>query len=487
MAGPLWSIVFPCVFCVVQANADSSDKVEKLVKVLQPRTTSVANRALEYRIHEERAWANRMDALNQLMVLGPAAEPAVPLLSRLIEDRYEPKHMKVKMITVLSNIGPSAAKALAAIDRVSASGTPDLKRAADAARWEIKTKAEMIQHIESKSEPEIERALNSFDDLGLLGLPILCRIIDSPNLSAALRDKAAASLLKIRSHNTQSLFSLPKEHSYYPFQEFYTKAQDEEIQRVIPVADSHILARLSEVTSPKIMNQLMIAILRLSKQQMRDPQVSQKLADYLNALARPTVDLSQCPDESFKLIDESFGNLAKYPTIQSLTRQTMIRFIKSRRDPAVFCRSQLLASDLSTSSRMLNLIRNHPDEFLFLKAAPDLSAKRFAELCLACEGSHVQWLDDYRRVAIWSCPQSGALFGGGGGTNGQPVRVFDVQSGLCLGDLGISSINPVASQDGKHLLTATTDNVSVWALDPIKLHTQISVSNAVYAAFAEWR
>jgi hypothetical protein len=485
MTSSFWSVVFPCMFCVVrvvQSNTGSADVVEKLIKELQPRTVSVANPALEYRIREERAWANRWDAVNQLMGMGPAAAPAVPILTRLIEDRFEPKQLKIKMIMALSNIGPPAAGALAAINRLSASGDPDLRQAADAARWEIKTKAELMQFIEANRESEIEGVLPSLDKIGLLALPILCRILDSPNLSKPLRDKAVIQLEKIRLHNDQSLFSYSKDYGYR-WQTFYTKTQSEEIMRAITVADSLILERLSGDLSPKVIDRLVMAVLHLSKQQ-NDPQGSQRLAGCLNALGRQTVSLSQCPDETFKLLEQSFGNLAKHPSMQELTRLAMIRFIKSRRDPVNFCSALLSAPSLSTSSLILNLIRNYPQDFVFLRTDSHLSAKHYAELCLVCEGTRLLWLDDYRLVATWTCPSSGSLFGGGGGTVGTPVRVHDVQSGVCLGELGLSSIDPVVSRDGKYLLIGGTNEASVWAINPMKLHMRIGATNVERAAFS---
>jgi hypothetical protein len=235
--------------------------VEKLINVLKPRTVSVERPGLEYRIREERSLVNRWDAVNRLMEMGPAARPAVPILTRLIEDRFEPMQLKINMIAVLSNIGPPAASALAALERLSATGDAQIKVAAVAAQWEIKTKSEMNQAIETNHESEIEALLPSLDSKGLLGLPVLCRILDSPRLSESLRDKAAIQLERIRYHNDLLLFSYTEKDSY-PSGVFRTESQIAEIQRAIPKADRHLIERLSDDLSPKVVERLMMAIKR---------------------------------------------------------------------------------------------------------------------------------------------------------------------------------------------------------------------------------
>jgi hypothetical protein len=183
------------------------------------------------------------------------------------------------------------------------------------------------------------------------------------------------------------------------------------------------------------------------------------------------------------LLDQSFRDLSKDPSLQELTRVALIRFIKSRNDPAIFSHQLLSDPSLNTSSLILNLIRSHPEEFTFLREDTAKSGKYFAEECLVCEGSQLQWLDDYQLVATWTCPSSGSFFGGGR-TAGVPVRVFDVQSGVCLGELGTSLIVPVLSPDRHHLLIAGTEEVSVWTIKPVKLQTQISATDVEIAVFS---
>ena len=70
----------------------------QLIQTLTPQSMSAARPALEYRIREQRAESDRGMAVEQIGNLGVAAAPAVPLLSRLLDDMFEPERLKVRMV-----------------------------------------------------------------------------------------------------------------------------------------------------------------------------------------------------------------------------------------------------------------------------------------------------------------------------------------------------------------------------------------------------
>lgn len=96
-------------------------RVAELVESITPVEPRLSGKGYEHLKYKLRMPKNRHDAMVELGTLGNDAAAAVPLLSKLINDQYEPPHCRLAMIETLEKIGPASKAAIPSLKQVIAS------------------------------------------------------------------------------------------------------------------------------------------------------------------------------------------------------------------------------------------------------------------------------------------------------------------------------------------------------------------------------
>ena len=100
---------------------DPTTRVTELVQSITPVAPGLSGIGHEHLKYKLRMPKNRHDAMVELGTLGKDAAAAVPLLSKLINDQYEPPHCRLAMIETLEKIGPASKAAIPALMQVMSS------------------------------------------------------------------------------------------------------------------------------------------------------------------------------------------------------------------------------------------------------------------------------------------------------------------------------------------------------------------------------
>jgi hypothetical protein len=115
-------------FALGQAT-DSNARVTALIKSITPKEPIRTGRGFEYLRYDSRMRDDRYAAMVELSNIGPDATAAVPLLTQLINDKYEPPHCKLAMVEALEKIGPASQSAIPALKKLKSSKNDDSPRA----------------------------------------------------------------------------------------------------------------------------------------------------------------------------------------------------------------------------------------------------------------------------------------------------------------------------------------------------------------------
>ncbi len=113
---------------VLIQGTDSATQVAELVRSITPVVPRLTGKGYEHLKYESRMPINRHDAMVILGNLGSDAAAAVPLLSKLINDPYEPQSYRLAMIDALQKIGPASKAAVPALKQVMSTENSDLQK-----------------------------------------------------------------------------------------------------------------------------------------------------------------------------------------------------------------------------------------------------------------------------------------------------------------------------------------------------------------------
>ncbi len=182
---------------LVLQNPDTNAKrTLECIQTAKPRLGPPANRALEYRVSEERMQVSRFDAVEQLAKFGEDAVPALPILTQLILDRLESKKFKLLAIKAIGCMGPTTPSSLPALTKLLGSGDQELRQAAQGAIDRIESLPKLLEDLSAQDVRTQIEAANSLSEFGSAAFPSLVRVYMKESSSGEVRKESLDSMVR---------------------------------------------------------------------------------------------------------------------------------------------------------------------------------------------------------------------------------------------------------------------------------------------------
>lgn len=487
----------------VPTRASEPLPIQQIIDTITPAPVKGVRQGMEYRVREQRSSVVRFNAVEQLESYGAAAAPAIPVLSRLLDDSFEPNMLKLKAIAVLDRLGIAAAPALPALRRATQSSDALLKQAAVTTVTRLEGLLGIADIWKSGNEDRIEAILPETIGLGDQALPMMVDFYQANSTSVRMRQLLVESFLQVRlksppaSRETVSLEfqlsnipvdTLAEQGDIGAHLRLREKALKETFGREV---DQLMFERIHgnlQVEAIRYLTKSLSEVLEMANRLDTKYYILDRAQAIADALSRQRQNMGASGEDTLDSLLRCYRHPNSDIELKELLTTCMINYLET-------CPNRF-----STTTRLMENAENRKSpqikKMLFsgasTKFALESEVVNLPELTVVekvrCGGKSFVFSSDKKYIAVYSRRVIGSLFAGslgGGGSPGSPVQVYEVSTGVHVADCGITDNQPSFSATGKYLATKSSESIEIWDLAQGKVRQSFPLSDAKWIRFID--